>query len=72
MKNPMTPAGIEPAFFRVVAQHLNHCATAVPVYLPVVCMNALLEPDTMPYFYGELLDFQTSYIIRVTTSKRVR
>ena len=30
MKNPGTPAGIEPATFRFVAQHLNHCATAVP------------------------------------------
>ena len=29
-KNPMTPAGIEPATIRFVAQHLNHCATAVP------------------------------------------
>jgi len=26
----MTPFGIEPATFRFVAQHLNHCATAVP------------------------------------------
>ena len=31
MKNPLTPAGIEPATFRFVAQHLNHCATAVPI-----------------------------------------
>ena len=30
MKNSLTPAGIEPATFRFVAQHLNHCATAVP------------------------------------------
>ena len=30
MKHPMTPAGIEPTTFRFVAQHLNHCATAVP------------------------------------------
>jgi len=30
MKNPLTPAGIEPATFRFVAQLLNHCATAVP------------------------------------------
>ena len=30
MKNPMTPAGIKPATFRFVAQHINHCATAVP------------------------------------------
>jgi len=30
MKNPPTPAGIEPATFWFVAQHLNHCAAAVP------------------------------------------
>jgi len=30
MKNLLTPAGIEPATFRFVAQHPNHCATAVP------------------------------------------
>jgi len=30
MKNPLTLAGIEPVTFRFVAQHLNHCATAVP------------------------------------------
>jgi len=27
----MTPAGIEPATFRFVAQQFNHCATVVPV-----------------------------------------
>ena len=32
-KTPMTPSGIEPATFRFVAQHLNHCATAVPTDL---------------------------------------
>ena len=36
MKNPVTAAGIEPATFRFVAQHLNHCATAVP------CLNRVL------------------------------
>jgi hypothetical protein len=30
MKNPLTPAGIEPATFRFVAQHLSHCVAAVP------------------------------------------
>jgi len=42
MKNSMTPAGIELATFRFVAQHLNHCATAVPN------RNEYLE-----YFLGE-------------------
>jgi len=32
----MTPAGIEPATLRFVAQHLNHCATAIPIY--IVCV----------------------------------
>ena len=32
----MTPAGIEPATFRFVAQHFIHCATAVPINLRVV------------------------------------
>ena len=30
----MTPSGIEPATFRFVAQHLNHCAT---VRSPISC-----------------------------------
>ena len=36
MKNSLTPAGIEPATYRFVAQHLNHCATAVPRFFIVV------------------------------------
>jgi hypothetical protein len=36
MKNPLTPAGIEPATYRTVAQHLNHCATAVPKYISAI------------------------------------
>jgi len=34
MKNSLTPTGIEPATFRFVAEHLNHCATAVPPIIP--------------------------------------
>jgi len=29
MKISLTPAGIEPATLRFVAQHLNHCATGI-------------------------------------------
>ena len=34
-KIPMTPSGIGPATFRFVAQHLNHCSTAVPLFIYV-------------------------------------
>ena len=45
----MTPVGTEPATFRNVAQHLNHCATAVPTLMSshlicwfrVVCMGGV-------------------------------
>ena len=33
MKNQMISIVIDPATFRIVAQHLNHSATAVPVPL---------------------------------------
>ena len=33
IKNPLTTAGIKPETFRFVAQHLNHCATTVPLYV---------------------------------------
>jgi len=39
LKNPLTPAGIKPATFRFVAQHLNHCATAVP--FRILCPDIL-------------------------------
>jgi hypothetical protein len=36
----MIPAGIEPVTFRFVAQHLNHCATAVPIQIYVPFENS--------------------------------
>ena len=41
MKNPLTPAGIEPATFRFVAQHLNHCATAQPPVQVIILVQQL-------------------------------
>ena len=61
----MTPSGIEPATFRFVAQHLNHCTTAVPtkkqriniIYRKYICYPAILSvPNavtfrTLPIIY---------------------
>jgi len=33
MKFAITPNGMETATFRFLAQHLNHCATAVPLFI---------------------------------------
>ena len=41
----MTPSGIEPATFRFVAQHLNHCATAVPLIYDIPCISSFGWPD---------------------------
>ena len=41
----MTPAGIEPATFLFVAQHLNHCATAVLASL----LYVLEETDVIEF-----------------------
>ena len=32
-KNPLTTGGIELATFRIVVQHLKHCATVVPLLI---------------------------------------
>ena len=37
-ENRLTPAGIEPASFQFVAQHLNHCATASVYMCVCVCV----------------------------------
>ena len=44
MKNPLTPAGIEPATFQFVAQHLNHCATTECT----MCLTIIIYISTVP------------------------
>jgi len=50
MKSPLTPAGIEPATFRFVAQHLNHCATGVTSRVKIFIFY-LLKDNSAPWSY---------------------
>jgi len=58
----MTPAEIESATFRFVAQHLNHCATAVPT-LNGVEKDVRRSVWNLPVFGLRvgLLDVDTAY-----------
>jgi len=46
-KIPMTPAGIDRMAFRYVAQHLNHCATVVPLYKKVIIIIINIKDWTL-------------------------
>ena len=50
MKNPLIPAGIEPATFRFVAQHLNNCATAVPLSFTSYVAKILIHFEDLRVF----------------------
>ena len=62
----MTPAaaGIEPATFRFVAQHLNHCATAVPntsiilLKILLTVSRFLLNLNFLDRFWQKILQYQ--------------
>ena len=64
-KNPLTPAGIEPATFRFVAQHLNHCTTAVPYEISVSLvkyqLNILPSQTKSKLVFGMLQRFNHLY-----------
>jgi len=54
MKNPLTPAGIEPATFQFVVQHLDHCATTIlsdyTIYIATNC-NTVVFMAVYIYIY---------------------
>jgi len=57
----MTPAGIEPATFRFVAHHLNHCATAVPPGgITTVQLNSRSVVVTAEYVFNITVFLHTS------------
>jgi len=60
-KIPMTQAGIEPATFRYIAQHLNHCARAV----------ANLKAYKLKYIWRHLL-FGTDFNKRLADQMKTK
>jgi len=67
----MTTAGIELATFRFVAQHLNHCATAVPrvtgINLILGCLGLTAGRDTQRKISDPCRESNSSSPSRVTT-----
>ena len=56
----MTPSGIEAAIFQFVAQHLNHCATAVPALLYYWILFRQTLGNTLQYKVATLFNSHTS------------
>ena len=54
----MTPAGIEPTTFRFVAQHISHCATAIPT-VAVFWFNIRVFPLLAMFFQALAQQFYT-------------
>jgi len=78
----MTPSGIEPATFRFVAQHLNHCATAVPflvlyqlVYMFITRLKVLVNERTTRrlVYFVKIIDLLVATVgsTHVTRKKRL-
>ena len=66
-KIPVTPSGIVPAIFRFVAQHLNHCVTAVPSqHGDAIQINHKAMPSVIFYHSVSLA---TKYNMGVTRTK---
>jgi hypothetical protein len=64
----MTQSGIDPATFRFVAQYLNHCATACPIFYIKMCFN--LHCTTLSEILLILRKMQRDKVINIRRSVR--
>jgi len=60
MKNPLRAAGIEPATFRFVAQHLNHCATAIKINIIIYVYTEIIISKFDCHFFKPLMLIEES------------
>ena len=73
MKNPLTPAGIEPATFRTVAQHINHCATAFPCRSNILVLYSVpLHVSADQHSCARWLIRHLGYIVRMAVFREIR
>ena len=74
--NPMTRTWIEPATFRFVAQHLNHCATADYVQQNEINKANVLLDCNNPFIWNSVLCFRVGkrrgYVIHFQTKRCTR
>jgi len=61
----MTPSGIESAAFRFVAQHLNHCATAV---LQLCTEESFVASVLVLNFYSLLPKISSLFVSHASSS----
>jgi len=71
MKNPLTPAGIEPATFRFVVQRLNHCATAVPLFEGYIEVKFFYALHVQNYLHRLQIKLKMTHVILSTIFQSV-
>ena len=59
----MTPAGIEPVNFRFVAQHLNNCAIAVPIYIYMATVQPHISESRLHTKQTTIINLLVNFII---------
>ena len=65
----MSPSGIEPATFGFVAQHLNHCVTAVHRIYIYIYILLIIDPNGVSHLKTVTANFYARFYNSVTAYK---